>query len=954
MTKGKVLIIVGDATETVDTLYPYYRLIEGGFEPVVAAPEKRRYQMVLHEVKPGWTITKEWEGYSIMADIAFKDIKPEEYLGIFFSGGRAPEYIREDEDLLRITRWYFDNNKPCASVCHGVEIPARAGPGARTAHGHGGQVQVRPRGLRRHLRERAVRGGRQPRQRPHLSRQRALREALDRAARQRGGECQVICRRMQRRLQNLALMALAALGSSAIPRAHAHPLMADPVEYPLVPGFDRFFAPEDDEAHLADGGVLLLGELRCVSCHAAPETWQDRMPARAKLSLGGVGSRLSADDIWLFARSPQHRKKGTTMPGLFSGAERDDTALEAITQYLSSLKEPVKKYPEGDVERGRKLYHTIGCVACHEPAKIEDYRPAEAPPDVAVEQPGLPSVPVLFADRYDRDALVAFLLDPLKVRRDGRMPSTQMTEQEAADVAAYLQINREPLNAQERAALKIKAPGGDEGRKGFERMNCIACHEVPQAGPAMGSIASRPLISLQADQGCLSAQKKAGVPDYGLNDFQIRALRLALAKLKAEAAPAPLTAAAKCDAFFTRMNCYACHEFAGKGGLEEPRAQYFTVNDATVHSLGELGRLPPKLDAAGRKLTQAWFEKLLWGEDGGVRPYMTGRMPRFGEENAAPIIPLMSEACAAQKEVKIDTSGLAKHHRAELGRVLMGVGQGGMGCVSCHGLKDRKALGVAMINLTHTVQRIRPEYFKELLLNPQATQLGTLMPPLFMGRKKADLEVEEIWTYLKEIDGSRLPEGLLQTGDYELKPEQENRPVVFRTFLEGAGMAAVAVGFPQRIHVAFDALETRWALVWRGRFVDAMTTWEERAMTPAKPLGEKVRALSGHMPLAKLASASDAWPEAFGGAAGYVLKGYRLDKDGVPVFLYEVNGLSVEDVMRPDAGGNFLRRTVTVNAEPGGGEVTRGWMFRGLGPGAKPAPLVWKNSVAVIEEEVRP
>ena len=43
---SQVLIIIGDATETVDTLYPYYRLIESGFQPVVAAPEKRRYQMV--------------------------------------------------------------------------------------------------------------------------------------------------------------------------------------------------------------------------------------------------------------------------------------------------------------------------------------------------------------------------------------------------------------------------------------------------------------------------------------------------------------------------------------------------------------------------------------------------------------------------------------------------------------------------------------------------------------------------------------------------------------------------------------------------------------------------------------------------------------------------------------------------------------------------------------------
>lgn len=124
---NQVLVIVGDATETVDTLYPYYRLIEEGFQPVVAAPEKRTYQMVLHEVRPGWTITKEWEGYQIEADIAFCDVIPEEYLGIFFSGGRAPEYLRENADLLRMTRHFFDENKPIASVCHGVEIPARAG-----------------------------------------------------------------------------------------------------------------------------------------------------------------------------------------------------------------------------------------------------------------------------------------------------------------------------------------------------------------------------------------------------------------------------------------------------------------------------------------------------------------------------------------------------------------------------------------------------------------------------------------------------------------------------------------------------------------------------------------------------------------------------------------------------------------------------------------------------------
>jgi putative intracellular protease/amidase len=43
---NQVLIIVGDASETLDTLYPFYRLQDDGFEPVVAVPEKRVYQMV--------------------------------------------------------------------------------------------------------------------------------------------------------------------------------------------------------------------------------------------------------------------------------------------------------------------------------------------------------------------------------------------------------------------------------------------------------------------------------------------------------------------------------------------------------------------------------------------------------------------------------------------------------------------------------------------------------------------------------------------------------------------------------------------------------------------------------------------------------------------------------------------------------------------------------------------
>ena len=123
-----VLIVVGDASETVDTLYPFLRVQEEGLRAVVIGPEARRYQMVLHEIpETGWDITEETTGYAIRAELAFRDVDPSNYLGLYLSGGRAPEYIRYDEHLLAMTRYFVEQGKPVASVCHGVEILCTAG-----------------------------------------------------------------------------------------------------------------------------------------------------------------------------------------------------------------------------------------------------------------------------------------------------------------------------------------------------------------------------------------------------------------------------------------------------------------------------------------------------------------------------------------------------------------------------------------------------------------------------------------------------------------------------------------------------------------------------------------------------------------------------------------------------------------------------------------------------------
>jgi protease I len=124
---SKILMPIGDAAEVLDTFYPLFRLPEDDFDVIVAGPERRTYALVLHEKPPGWDITEEKPGYHLAATAAFKDVDPAEYAGLFLTGGRAPEYLRYDEDLLGIVRHFFKANKPVASVCHGVEILTAAG-----------------------------------------------------------------------------------------------------------------------------------------------------------------------------------------------------------------------------------------------------------------------------------------------------------------------------------------------------------------------------------------------------------------------------------------------------------------------------------------------------------------------------------------------------------------------------------------------------------------------------------------------------------------------------------------------------------------------------------------------------------------------------------------------------------------------------------------------------------
>ncbi|CAB1127903.1 Protease I [Candidatus Hydrogenisulfobacillus filiaventi] len=122
---AKVLILTGDAGESLEVLYPYQRLREEGYEVHIAAPERKVIQTVVHDFEAGFDTYTEKPGYRVRADLDFKHVNPDNYVALVIPGGRAPEYIRNDPDFQRIVKAFFEREAPVAQLCH---APLALGP----------------------------------------------------------------------------------------------------------------------------------------------------------------------------------------------------------------------------------------------------------------------------------------------------------------------------------------------------------------------------------------------------------------------------------------------------------------------------------------------------------------------------------------------------------------------------------------------------------------------------------------------------------------------------------------------------------------------------------------------------------------------------------------------------------------------------------------------------------
>ena len=124
---NRILLITGDAGESYETLYAIHRFQEAGFEPIVAAPSKRRLHLVMHDFEEGWDTYVERTGYGVEADLTFDEVNVGDYVAVLLLGGRAPEYLRHNPKVIEIVKEFDSTEKWIFSICHGIQILIAAG-----------------------------------------------------------------------------------------------------------------------------------------------------------------------------------------------------------------------------------------------------------------------------------------------------------------------------------------------------------------------------------------------------------------------------------------------------------------------------------------------------------------------------------------------------------------------------------------------------------------------------------------------------------------------------------------------------------------------------------------------------------------------------------------------------------------------------------------------------------
>ena len=129
MAAKKLLMLVGDYVEDYEVMVPFQTLQTVGHTVHAVCPGKSAGQTVrtaIHDFEGDQTYSEK-RGHNFTLNASFADVRPESYDALVIPGGRAPEYLRLNEDVLRIVRHFAEAKKPIAVICHAAQLLAAAG-----------------------------------------------------------------------------------------------------------------------------------------------------------------------------------------------------------------------------------------------------------------------------------------------------------------------------------------------------------------------------------------------------------------------------------------------------------------------------------------------------------------------------------------------------------------------------------------------------------------------------------------------------------------------------------------------------------------------------------------------------------------------------------------------------------------------------------------------------------
>jgi protease I len=129
----KILMICGDFCEDYETMVPFQALQAVGHTVHAVCPGKKAGDTIataIHDFEGDQTYSEK-RGHNFTLNATFADVQAERYDALVIPGGRGPEYLRLDDQVVAMVRHFFTANKPVAAICHGAQLLA----GARVLEG---------------------------------------------------------------------------------------------------------------------------------------------------------------------------------------------------------------------------------------------------------------------------------------------------------------------------------------------------------------------------------------------------------------------------------------------------------------------------------------------------------------------------------------------------------------------------------------------------------------------------------------------------------------------------------------------------------------------------------------------------------------------------------------------------------------------------------------------------